>query len=86
MTERPPSLTSSSTGYAVWLAEAIAQQPVGQLPWGHSPVLPVRLPTPGLRLASAQRALEHDWSRNVLQVHFEQELGRLPDATPGEEC
>lgn len=86
MTERPLSLTPPLIGYVDWSAEAIVQQPFGQLPWGHGPVLPTRLITPGLRLAFAQRTTEHDWSRNVLEIHTEQELGRLPDATPGEEC
>lgn len=86
MTERPLFLTPPLIGYVDWPAEAIVQQPFGQLPWGHCPVLSAKLKTPGLRLAFALRATEYGWPRSVLDIHDKQELGRLPDAMPGEEC
>jgi predicted nuclease of restriction endonuclease-like (RecB) superfamily len=57
-----------------WPDEAIVQQAVGQLPWGHNLVLLTKLKTPDQRLAYAQRAIEHGWSRNVLNIHIERRL------------
>lgn len=54
-----------------WPDPKIVQQAVGQLPWGHNLVLLTRLKVPALRLAYAQRAIEHGWSRNVLNIHIE---------------
>lgn len=54
-----------------WPAESIGQQPVGQLPWGHNLVLLTKLKTAEARLAYAQRALLHGWSRNVLVMQIE---------------
>lgn len=54
-----------------WPDKAIVQQAVGQLPWGHNLVLLTKLKNPDLRLAYAQRAIEHGWSRNVLEIHIE---------------
>ncbi|HBP6211816.1 TPA: DUF1016 domain-containing protein [Pseudomonas aeruginosa] len=57
-----------------WPDAAIVQQAVGQLPWGHNLVLLTRLKDPQQRLAYAQRAIEHGWSRNVLNIHIETRL------------
>ena len=57
-----------------WPDAAIVQQTVGQLPWGHNLVLLTKLKTTDLRLAYAQRAIEHGWSRNVLTIHIERRL------------
>ena len=57
-----------------WPDEAILQQAVGQLPWGHNLVLLTKLKTPDQRLAYAQRAIQHGWSRNVLNIHIERRL------------
>jgi predicted nuclease of restriction endonuclease-like (RecB) superfamily len=54
-----------------WPDPAIVQQAVGQLPWGHNIVLLSRLKQPEWRLAYAQKAIEHGWSRNVLDLHIE---------------
>lgn len=54
-----------------WPEEQIVQQAVGQLPWGHNLVLLTRLKQPEQRLAYAQAAIEHGWSRNVLNIHIE---------------
>lgn len=54
-----------------WPDPQIVQQAVGQLPWGHNLVLLTRLKDPVWRLAYAQRAIEHGWSRNVLNIHIE---------------
>ena len=54
-----------------WPDAAIVQQAVGQLPWGHNLVLLTKLKAPEMRLAYAQAAIEHGWSRNVLNIHIE---------------
>ncbi len=54
-----------------WPDAAIVQQAVGQLPWGHNLVLLTKLKQPELRLAYAHSAIEHGWSRNVLNIHIE---------------
>jgi predicted nuclease of restriction endonuclease-like (RecB) superfamily len=57
-----------------WPDAAIVQQAVGQLPWGHNLVLLTRLKDPQRRLAYAQSAIAHGWSRNVLNIHIETRL------------
>ncbi len=57
-----------------WPDSVIVQQAVGQLPWGHNLVLLTRLKDPHQRLAYAQSAIEHGWSRNVLNIHIETRL------------
>jgi len=51
---------------AAWSWEAIVQQPVGRLPWGHVTVLLDKLDDPAQRGWYAASAAEHGWSRNVL--------------------
>jgi len=50
------------------------QQAAAQLPWGHNLVLLDRLKAPTERLAYARAAIEHGWSRNVLNIHIETRL------------
>lgn len=57
-----------------WPDATIVQQAVGQLPWGHNLVLLTRLKDPQQRLAYAQSAIAHGWSRNVLNIHIETRL------------
>jgi len=54
-----------------WPDVEIVQQAVGQLPWGHNLVLLGKLKSSEMRLAYAQRAIVHGWSRNVLEIHIE---------------
>ena len=73
-----------------WPDPAIVQQAVGQLPWGHNLLLLSKLADPAWRLAYAQRAVEHGWSRAVLQIHLEtrrleregQALTNFPERLP----
>lgn len=58
-----------------WPEAEIVQQPVGRLPWGHNLVLLTKLKAPERRLAYAQAAVTHGWSRSVLVHHIE--LGTL---------
>lgn len=57
-----------------WTEEAIVQQAVGQLPWGHNLVLLTKLKDPEQRMAYAQNAIVNGWSRNVLNIHIETRL------------
>lgn len=57
-----------------WPDAGIVQQAVGQLPWGHNLVLLTKLKDARLRLAYAERAIHHGWSRNVLTIHIETRL------------
>jgi predicted nuclease of restriction endonuclease-like (RecB) superfamily len=59
---------------AAWPDTAIVQQAVGRLPWGHNLVLLARLRDPQQRLAYAQRAIEHGWSRSILEMQIETRL------------
>ncbi|MBP9798946.1 MAG: DUF1016 family protein [Sterolibacterium sp.] len=54
-----------------WPDAEIVQQAVGQLPWGHNLVLLTKLKAQDMRLAYARAAIEHGWSRNVLNIHIE---------------
>jgi predicted nuclease of restriction endonuclease-like (RecB) superfamily len=56
---------------AAWPEDAIVQQPVGQLPWGHNLVLLTKLKDSEQRLAYAAAALQNGWSRNVLAMQIE---------------
>jgi predicted nuclease of restriction endonuclease-like (RecB) superfamily len=47
------------------------QQAVGQLPWGHNVVLLTKLKTMEARLAHAEQAIMHGWSRNALVLHID---------------
>ncbi|PJI86652.1 PDDEXK nuclease domain-containing protein [Luteimicrobium subarcticum] len=44
---------------------------VGRLPWGHNLVLLARLKERDGRLAYAAAAVEHGWSRSVLEMHID---------------
>lgn len=44
------------------------------MPWGHNLVLLSKLKEPAERLAYARAAIEHGWSRNVLNIHIETSL------------
>jgi predicted nuclease of restriction endonuclease-like (RecB) superfamily len=54
-----------------WPDEAIVQQAVAQLPWGHNLVLLTKLKQREERLAYAQKTIEHGWSRAVLVMQIE---------------
>ncbi|NMR20664.1 YhcG family protein [Cellulomonas fimi] len=57
-----------------WPEEAIVQQAVGRIPWSHSLVLLTKLKTPEERLAYAEAAVRHGWSRNVLAIQIERHV------------
>lgn len=58
----------------VWPRDAIVQQAVGQLPWGHITVLLDKLDGQAERDWYAAKAVENGWTRNVL---LNQIIGRL---------
>jgi predicted nuclease of restriction endonuclease-like (RecB) superfamily len=62
-------------------AEAIVQQPVRQLPWGQNIALLTKLADRDARLWYAARAVEHGWSRKVLEAQIATDLrGRQGNA------
>lgn len=54
-----------------WPDAEIVQQAVGQLPWGHNLVLLSKLKSQPQRVLYAQRAIEHGWSRSILEMQIE---------------
>lgn len=65
-----------------WPQEAIVQQPVGQLPWGHVTVLLDKLDEQSERDWYAARAAEHGWSRNILLNQIMSRLRQRTAAAP----
>ncbi len=57
-----------------WPNAEFVQQAVAQLPWGHNLVLLDRLNSPEERCWYAAKAIEHNWSRNVLSIQIETKL------------
>ena len=57
-----------------WPDGEFVQQAVARLPWGHNLVLLDKLPGPGTRAWYAAKALEQNWSRNVLAIQIEARL------------
>ena len=55
----------------VYPDDAIVQQLVGQLPWGHNILLLAKVKNPEQRLWYARQTLEHGWSRAVLSAQVE---------------
>ncbi|WP_225443481.1 DUF1016 N-terminal domain-containing protein [Lolliginicoccus lacisalsi] len=55
---------------ASWPSELFVQQVAAQIPWGHNMVLLDRLKEQNQRVAYARAALEHGWSRRVLEAHI----------------
>ena len=54
-----------------WRDEAIVQQVVAQIPWGHNVRLLDMVKSPEERLWYAQQTIENGWSRNVLVLQIE---------------
>lgn len=52
----------------------LVQELLAQLPWGHNLVLLTRLKDPETRRWYAIKAIEHNWSRNVLNLQIESRL------------
>lgn len=57
-----------------WPGTEFVQQAAAQLPWGHNLVLLDRLNTSDERRWYAAKAIEHNWSRNVLNIQIETHL------------
>lgn len=54
-----------------WPQVQIVQQVAAQLPWFHNCVLLDKLKSPAERLAYANAAIEHGWSRDMLTIQIE---------------
>ncbi len=73
-----------------WPDEAIVQGVLAQLPWYHQIALLDKLPGPEIRRWYAAKAIEHNWSRNVLAMQIEARLlersgnlvSNFPDTLP----
>jgi predicted nuclease of restriction endonuclease-like (RecB) superfamily len=59
-----------------WPEEAIVQQVVGQIPWGHNVRLLDLAKNPAERLWYIQQSIQHGWSRNILVAQVESGLYR----------
>jgi predicted nuclease of restriction endonuclease-like (RecB) superfamily len=59
-----------------WPDEEIVQQAVARLPWGHNVRLLDRIESRDERLWYARQAIEHGWSRAVLEAQIETDLHR----------
>ena len=57
-----------------WPDLQFVQQVLHKLPWGHNLVLLDKLPGPQTRKWYAAKAIEHNWSRNVLVMQIETRL------------
>lgn len=57
-----------------WPDEAIVQGVLAQLPWYHQLALLDKLPDPEPRRWYAAKAIEHNWSRNILVMQIETRL------------
>jgi predicted nuclease of restriction endonuclease-like (RecB) superfamily len=57
-----------------WPDASIVQEVLAQLPWYHQLALLDKLPDPETRHWYADRAIQHNWSRNVLVMHIEMRL------------
>jgi predicted nuclease of restriction endonuclease-like (RecB) superfamily len=67
---------------AAWTEEAIGQQPVGRLPWGHVTVLLDKLDDQTERDWYAATAANYGWSRNVLLNQIMNRLHQRAGAAP----
>jgi predicted nuclease of restriction endonuclease-like (RecB) superfamily len=56
---------------AAWPEGSIGQQPAGQLPWFHNILLITRLKDTPTREWYARAAIEHGWSRAILEAQIE---------------
>lgn len=52
-----------------WPDAEFVQQAAAPLPWGHNLVLLDKLPGPQTRRWYAAKAIENNWSRNILTMH-----------------
>jgi predicted nuclease of restriction endonuclease-like (RecB) superfamily len=57
-----------------WPDEAIVQEALAQLPWYHHLALLDKLPDSETRRWYAAKAIEHNWSRNILVMQIETRL------------
>ena len=57
-----------------WPDSEFVQEVLAQLPWYHQLALLDKLPGPGTRRWYAAKAIEHNWSRNILVMQIETRL------------
>jgi len=65
-----------------WPDEQIVQRCVAQLPWRHNICLMEKVKEPNRRLAYAMAAIEHGWSKTILELQLEsytlERTGKIP--------
>lgn len=65
-----------------WPDEQIVQRCVAQLPWRHNICLMEKVKEPNRRLAYAMAAIEHGWSKSILELQLEsytlERTGKIP--------
>ena len=66
----------------LWPDEQIMQRTVAQLPWRHNICLMEKVKEPNRRLAYALAAIEHGWSKTILELQLEnftlERTGKIP--------
>lgn len=70
----PRNLKYMRTFANAWPDELFVQEVLAQLPWYHQLALLDKLPGPQTRKWYAAKAIEHNWSRNVLVMQIETRL------------
>ena len=70
----PRNLKDMRAFAEAWRSPEIVRQAVAQLPWGHNLHLLHKLEDPAVRLWYARKALEHGWSRAILDLQIETRL------------
>lgn len=70
----PRSLKYMRALAEAWPDETIVPQLVAQIPWGHNRILLDRVKDPSVRAWYVHAAIEHGWSRAVLDLQIESRL------------
>ncbi|NUU51228.1 MULTISPECIES: PDDEXK nuclease domain-containing protein [Curtobacterium] len=78
----PRNLAYMRAFAAAWSQQETVQQAVAQLPWGHITVLLDRLDDQTMRNWYAEPAVQHGWSRNVLEHHIRTGAHQRLEAAP----
>jgi len=60
-----------NTGSANWPDRSFVRQITAQIPWFHNCILPDRIPDPATGIGYIKAAIEHGWSRNILEIQID---------------
>jgi len=56
---------------SAWTDRSFVQQLAAQIPWFHNCILLDRVPDPATRIWYIKAAIEHGWSRNILEIQID---------------